>query len=84
MAQIVLSDHARQQMTERGATESEIRAAIEQGQSEPARKQKIMYRKNFPFDQEWRGRRYRIKQVAPVVAAEPDRLIVVTVYVLYF
>jgi len=43
-----------------------------------------MYRKNFPFNGDWRGRHYRIKQVAPVAAMEPDRLIVVTVYVFYF
>ncbi len=84
MQQVVFSDHARQQMAERGATEVEVHAAIEQGQSEPVRNQRTMYRKNFRFDQEWRGRKHRIKQVAPVVAVEPDRLVVVTVYVFYF
>ena len=43
-----------------------------------------MYRKNFPFEGRWRGRRYRIKQVAPVVAEEGDKLVVVTVYVFYY
>jgi hypothetical protein len=45
---------------------------------------RIMYRKIFQFDGVWRGRRYMIKQVAPVVAKEPDRLVVVTVYAFYF
>ncbi len=44
----------------------------------------MMFRMNFPFDSEWSGRRYRIKQVAPVVAAEGATLVVITVYVFYF
>jgi len=81
---IEISNHARIQMVERGASESEVITAVQQGQSEPARSNRTMYRKNFPFNSEWRGRRYRIKQVTPVVAPEGDRLVVVTVYVFYF
>jgi hypothetical protein len=36
------------------------------------------------FNSDWRGRHYRTKQVAPVVALESDKLVVVTVYVFYF
>ena len=43
-----------------------------------------MYRKTFLFDGTWRGRYYRVKQVAAVVAQEPDRLVVVTMYSFYF
>ena len=43
-----------------------------------------MFRKNFAFDGRWGGRRHRVKQVAPVVAQEPGKLVVVTVYVFYF
>ena len=43
-----------------------------------------MYRKNFTFNREWRGRHYRVKQVAPVVVERDDTLVVVTVYVFYF
>jgi hypothetical protein len=81
---IQISAHAREQMRERGASEDEVRAAVRSGQPEPARKGRILYRKNVQFDSVWRGRHYRIKQVAPVVAAEPDRLVVVTVYTFYF
>jgi hypothetical protein len=81
---VEFSRHARQQMRERGAEQGEVVAAIREGQAEPARKNRTMYRKNFQFDEVWRGRRYRIKQVAPVVAEEPDRLVVVTVYTFYF
>lgn len=81
---IAISDHARQQMEERGARRAEVLAAIREGEAEPARNNRAMYRRNFQFDGEWRGRRYRIKQVAPIVAEEPGRLVVVTVYVFYF
>jgi hypothetical protein len=81
---IQISQHARDQMDERGATEEEVAAAIEQGESESARRGRTMYKKSFPFDADWRGKRYRLKQVAPVVAGEGDRLVVVTVYVFYF
>ncbi len=43
-----------------------------------------MYRKTFKFDGTWRGRTYRLKQVAAVVAEEPAELVVVTVYAFYF
>lgn len=43
-----------------------------------------MYRKNFQFEKAWRVRRYTMKQVAPVVAEETERLVVVTVYAFYF
>jgi hypothetical protein len=84
MATIEFSDHARQQMIERGATETEVRLAIEQGDTEPAREGRTMHRKSVDFEADWRGRHYRSKQVAAVVAKDGDKLVVVTVYVFYF
>ena len=81
---IEFSHHARRQMEERGAEQAEVIAAIRDGQAEPARKNRTMYRKNFQFEGVWRGRRYRVKQVAPVVAEETGKLVVVTVYAFYF
>ena len=81
---ILISHHALMQMRERGVDEAEVVAAIRAGQPEPARKGRTLHRKNFQFDGLWRGRPYHVKQVAPVVVAEPDRLVVVTVYAFYF
>jgi len=81
---VVISRHALEQMRERGATEAEVVQAIRDGHSEPARGSRMMFRKTFQFDALWRGRSYRIKQVAPVVAVEADRIVVVTVYTYYF
>lgn len=81
---IVFSSHAREKMLDRGASEGEVKTAINSGSSEPARKGRVMFRKNFGYDRLWRGKHYALKQVAPIVAEESDRLVVVTVFVYYF
>jgi len=81
---IDFSLHASEKMLDRGASEAEVVAAIRSGSPEPARKGRVMFRKNFPFNHEWRGKRYALKQVAPVVMEERGRVIVVTVFVYYF
>jgi hypothetical protein len=81
---IDFSVHAIQQMSARGASQTEVEAAIRSGGAEPARKNRRLFRKNFDFGRDWRGKRYAIKQVAPLVADEPDRVVVVAVFVFYF
>jgi hypothetical protein len=81
---IRFSQHALSQLPDRGATESEVFAAITSGERLPARHGRIAFRKNFPFEQVWKGRYYEIKQVMPIVIEEADELVVVTVYVFYF
>ncbi len=76
---IEFSRHAREKMIDRGAFDSEVEAAIRTGSPEPARKGRLMFRKNFAFASHWRGKFYAIKQVAPIVAEETARLVVVTV-----
>jgi len=84
MKTIRLTNHARQQCVERGATESEVRQAIEQGSREPAKMGREICRFSFPFGQTWQGNVYAIKQVAPVIKEEPDEIVVITVYTFYF
>ena len=45
---------------------------------------RVAFRKNFPYNADWKGKRYKTKQVKPIVAIEGNRLVVVTVYVYYF
>lgn len=45
--EIIISNHARQKMEDRGATEEEVIEAIEKGSLEPASKGRIRFRKNF-------------------------------------
>jgi len=70
-------------MRDRGATEKEVISAIEEGSSEPARKGRILFRKNFAFNNLWRGKKYSIKQVAPIVKVEKDNVVIITVYEYY-
>lgn len=81
---IEFSPHAQEKMLDRGASESEVEAAIRTGYSAPARKGRLLFRKNFAYNRQWRGKHYAVKQVAPIVAEEADRLVVVTVFVYYF
>lgn len=81
---VVFSSHAREKLLDRGASESEVEAAIRSGSSEPARKGRLMFRKNSAYDKLWRGKHYATKQVAPIVAEESGHLIVITVFVYYY
>ncbi len=84
MTPIRLTNHAREQCAERGATEAEVRQAVERGSREPAKMGREICRFNFSFGQTWRGQQYAIKQVAPVIKEEPDEIVVITVYTFYF
>jgi hypothetical protein len=66
------------------ASVEEVRAAILMGSPEPVDKGWLMFRKNFSYNASWRGKHRAVKQVAPLVAEEAHRLVVVTVYVFYF
>lgn len=57
---------------------------MEHGVREAAEHGRWMYRHNIPYNTYWEGKFYAIKQVAPVVAEEPDEIVVVTVYTFYF
>ena len=81
---IVFSPHALQKMVDRGTTEAEVEATNHEGNQEPARKGRVMFRKNFAFNSQWRGKHFAVKQVSPVVAEEANRLVVVTVFIYYF
>ena len=76
---VVFTAHARARMRERGAREADVREAIRIGQREPAQRGFFLYRLNVEFKREWDGRYYGVQQVAPVVAEEGERLVVVTV-----
>jgi hypothetical protein len=71
-------------MKERGATEEDVRLAIQIGEREPAQRGLYQYRLNVELKREWDGRYYGVQQVVPVVAEEEDRLVVVTVYTFFF
>lgn len=84
MKPVLFSQHALDQMPDRGATREEVEAAIRSGELSPSKGKRLSFRKNFPFDSEWKGKKYAIKQVMPIVFEESDKIVLVTVYVFYF
>lgn len=84
MKPIRFSQHAREQIAERGAKEDEVIQTIYGGEEVPAKRGRKGFRKNFQYNQPWGGRTYAIKQVLAIVAEEADTFIVVTVYTFYF
>lgn len=84
MKPIRLTVHAVEQCVERGASETEVREAIQRGVREPAKRGRFMYRLNFQYAARWQDKFYAIKQVAPVVAEEQNEIVVITVYTFYF
>ncbi len=84
MKPVEFSQHALDQCREREATRVEVMDAIEPGDREPAKHGRVKCRLTFPFEDEWRGKRYRFRQVAPIIVDEPHRVLVVTVYVHLF
>jgi hypothetical protein len=71
-------------MAERGAREENVVQAIRTGRREPAHRGLWLFRLNIEFQAEWDGKYYAVQQVAPVVAEEPHRLVVITVHTFYF
>ena len=84
MKPIRLTHHAQEQCVERGATESEVREAIGRGTRQPAKLGRTLCRFNFPYGRLWQGKKYAIKQVAPVIAEKAREIVVITVYTFYF
>ena len=64
-----LHPHTHERMQERGATEEEIQATVAPGEQ---------------FEQEWRGRPYRTKQVEAYAVQEGADWLVITVITRYF
>jgi hypothetical protein len=83
MKAVIFSQHALDNMGNRGASADEVEQAIRLGERLPAKKGRRAFRKNFAFGAHWKGKFYEAKQVMAIVAEEPDRYVVVTVYVFF-
>lgn len=71
-------------MAERGASESEVIAAIQDGERFIAKFDRIGFRRNFSRDFLWRGKSYQNKQVEVYAVEERGTLLILTVIVKYF
>ena len=80
---IKFSRHAFDNIIDRGASREEAEQAIRTGERLPAKKGRIAFRKIFSHNGMWKGKFYQAKQVMPIVVDEPDRFVVVTVFVFF-
>ncbi len=71
-------------MAERGATDTEVSAAIQEGERFEAKFGRTGFRRNFVFEREWRHDFYRTKQVEAYAVREGQDWLVITVIVRYF
>ena len=84
MKKISFSQHALEQIKERGTSRLEVEEAIRNGEQIPVKKGRIAFRYNFQFNAKWQDKEFAIKQVMPVVVEENGEYIIVTVYTFYF
>ncbi len=80
---IRLHPHARDRLPERGASEAEVVATVEGGESFPAKFDRTGFRRNFAYNGLWHGKQYANKQVEAYAVPE-DGWLVITVIVKFF
>ena len=76
--------HAMERLVERGATQDEVCAAVSGGERFPAKFGRQGFRRNFPFEDTWRGCAYATKQLEVYAVEEAGDWLVITVVVKYF
>ena len=81
---VLLHPHARERLLERGATEEEIIATVEHGESFSAKFDRTGFRRNFAYNREWRGRWFSTKQIEAIAVEENQQWLVITVLVKFF
>ena len=84
MKPIVLTGHAREQISERGTTEDEVVYTVRNVPWNPARLGRLQCTLDFVYRADWKGHYYSTKQVNPIFVEEETRIVIVTVYVYYF
>ena len=76
--------HAKERMEERGTTEEEVKATVKHGEQFPAKFNRTGFRRNFLFDNKWRGKYYKTKQVEVYAVREDIGWVVITALTRYF
>lgn len=81
---VQLHPHAVVRIEERGATVAEVVATVADGERFGVKRGRTCFRRNFAYDQEWRGRPYATKQVEAIAVIEHGAWLVLTVIVKFF
>ena len=85
MKKITIPVHAAERMLLRGATEDEVRAAINSGSRDVAKSGRFASRKTFEFNSTSpvNQKEYKFKTVEVIWVEEPEEIVVVTTKVYY-
>ena len=81
---IRFSGHAQGQMLRRGVLAKEVETTIRTMPWQATQRNRLECRCDFPYNGEWNGKFYQIKQVRPIFVDEADEIVIVTVYSYYF
>ena len=76
--------HALDRIFERGTSREEVEKTIEGGEQFPAKFGRTGFRRNFTFDNQWRGKHYNTKQVEVYAVQENESWVVITVITRFF
>ncbi len=79
-----LHSHAKERLSERGASEQEVISTVESGEAFPAKYGRTGFRRNFSFGGTWRGKYYETKQIEAYAVKEVNDWIVITIITRYF
>lgn len=80
---VIIIEHARERMSERGVTKDEVLTVLEGGEPRDAEGGRRYKEATFEFSGEWQGRRYPQKRIRVIYVQEGDSTVVVTVYAFY-
>ncbi len=81
---VKLHPHAQERLLERGATDTEIRLTVQEGETFPAKFGRIGFRKNFPFGKARIDKVYSVKQLEVYAVKEDEAWLVITVITKFF
>jgi hypothetical protein len=81
---IIFSEHAQGYIPLRGYHPHEVDKAVRESSWNPAERNRLEARMDFPYHSLWNGKFYETKQVRPVFVVEGDTITVVTVYTYFF
>ena len=76
--------HAKERMAQRGAVEQEVAVTVETGEQFDAKFGRTGFRRNFPFEKQWRGKYYKTKQIEAYAVRQDDDWLVISVITRYF
>jgi len=81
---VYLHQHAKERLIERGATEAEVIATVEKGESFPAKFGRTGFRHTFPFNGIWRSKYFTTKQLEVYAVPEGNDWLVITLITRYY